>query len=156
MGVKGACRSANRGGVPLCMLSIYQAGFHSPLLPESPALQKGIKSGQNRSKVNIYLLGFVSPREFRRQQTAKSKHIFEMQEGKQAERWPAVCLSSCPLGGRWCAHAPSLWVCSVPFSPPLSSFPLSFPALPFKYALFSVFRGFYGADVCLYGLMSLR
>lgn len=78
MRVKGTCRSANGGGVPFCMLSIYQAGFHSPLLPESPALQKGIESGQNRSKVNIYLLDFVSPRDFRRQEGAKSKHIFEI------------------------------------------------------------------------------
>lgn len=62
-------------------------------------------------------------------------------------------------GCRWCAPAPSLWVCSVHFSLPLPSFPLSFPALPFKYALFSVlrgFRGFYGAGVCLYGLRFLR
>ena len=77
MRVRGTCRSANRGGGgSFCLLSIYQAGFHSPLLPESPALQKSIESGQNRSKVNIYLLDFVSPREFRRPKGTKSKHIF--------------------------------------------------------------------------------
>ena len=59
------------GGGSFCLLSIYQAGFHSPLLPESPALQKSIESGQKVAKVNIYLLDFVSPRDFRRQEGAK-------------------------------------------------------------------------------------
>ena len=94
--VRGTCRSANRGGGgSFCLLSIYQAGFHSLLLPESPALQKCIKSGQNRSKVNIYLLDFVSPRDFRRQQTAKFK-IYLNFEGAGAS---VVALS---LGRWWC------------------------------------------------------
>ena len=61
MRVRGTCRSANGGGVPFCLLSIYQAGFHSPLLPESsttPPGQKGIESGQNRAKVNKFLVCF--------------------------------------------------------------------------------------------------
>ena len=40
--------------------------------------QKGIESGQKVAKVNIYLLDFVSPRDFRRQEGAKPKHIFEI------------------------------------------------------------------------------
>lgn len=63
MRVKGSCRSANGGGgVPFCLLSIYQAGFHSPLLPESsttPPGQKGIESGQKVAKVNFFLIDFV-------------------------------------------------------------------------------------------------
>ena len=62
MGVRGTCRSANRGGGgSFCLLSIYQAGFHSPLLPESsttPQGQKGIESSQNRSKMNKFLVCF--------------------------------------------------------------------------------------------------
>ena len=41
------------------MLAIYQAGFHSPLLPESstaPQGQKGIESGQKVAKVNFSLV----------------------------------------------------------------------------------------------------
>ena len=58
MGVKGTCRSANGGGVPFCMLAIYQAGIHSLLLPDSsgtPQGQKGIESGQKVAKVNNFL-----------------------------------------------------------------------------------------------------
>ena len=61
MRVRGTCRSANRGGVSLFAYSIYQASFHSPLLPESsttPPGQKGIESGQNRSKMNKFLVCF--------------------------------------------------------------------------------------------------
>ena len=62
MGVKGFFHPKIGGGGSFCLPSIYQAGFHLPLLPESsitPQGQKGIESGQNRSKVNIYLLDFV-------------------------------------------------------------------------------------------------
>ena len=75
MGVEGAGRSPNGGGVPFCMLSLYSNRLLSTQsLPESsitPPGQKGIELGQKGAKSNIYLLGFVSPRENRRQQTAK-------------------------------------------------------------------------------------
>ena len=146
MGVKGTCRSANGGGGgSFCMLAIYQTGFHSLLLPDSsstPQGQKGIELGQKGSKVNIYLLDFVSLREFRRQQTAKFK-IYLNFEGAGAS---VVALSFgrwwCPLGGRRCAPAP-LFGCVPSLSPclcPLSRFPflLCLSNMP----LFSVFRGF--------------
>ena len=67
-------------------------------------------------------------------------------------------VSSCPL----CAGGRLLWLvllsCRVPRL--LSACLLCLTALPFKYALISrfkgVFRGFWGADVCLYRLRSLR
>ena len=58
MGVKGTCRSANGGGVPFCMLAIYQTGIHSLLLTDSsgtPQGQKGTESGQKVAKVNNFL-----------------------------------------------------------------------------------------------------
>ena len=75
MRVEGTCRSAN-GGVSLFVCSPYSTGlpFCLPFcLPESsflspPSWQIFEQSGQNRAKVNIYLLVFVSPRENRRQQ----------------------------------------------------------------------------------------
>ena len=117
------------GGVSLFAYSLYikHARLYPRLFPDSSGTHK-VKQASNQVKKGQKRINFwcalVFSREFRRQQTAKCKHIFEMQEGKQAERWPAVCLSSCPLGGRWCAPAPSLWVCSAPL-PFLCPFPAS-------------------------------
>ena len=151
------------GGVPFCLLSIYQAGFHSPLIPESPALQKSIESGQKVAKVNIYLLDFVSPREFRRPKGAKSKHIFEI--------WCECVWSCAPLvvvstggicaGFRTCQTcrrlARVLWWCAPCL---LSAFLLCLWCIALEYGSISrfkgVLRGFYGADVCLYGFGVLR
>ena len=61
MGVKGFFHPKIGGGGSFCLLSIYQAGFHLPLLPESsttPPGRKGIESGQNRSKMNKFLVCF--------------------------------------------------------------------------------------------------
>ena len=78
MGVDSFFHPKIGGGGSFCLLSIYQAGFHSPLLPESstaPQGQKGIESGQKVAKVNIYFLAFVFYRDFRRQERAKVKYI---------------------------------------------------------------------------------
>ena len=94
MRVEGTCRSANRGGgwLFLYALSISNMLAFTPdyfrTLRHSPG-QKGIKSGQNRSKVNIYLLDFVSPRGSRRREVSKSKHIFEI--------WCECVVSCAPL-----------------------------------------------------------
>ena len=111
------------------------------------------------AKVNIYFLAFVFYRDFRRQERAKSKHIF----GKWCE-----CVVSCApfvvcfIVSTWCrrcAPAPSLWVCSVPLPClcPLSCFACRVAC---EYGFISRFKGvfsaFWGADVCLYRLRSLR
>ena len=145
MRVKGTCRSANRGG-SFCLLSIYQAGFQSPLLPESPALQKGIESGQKGAKVNIYLLDFVSPRDFRRQEGAKSKHIFGKWCWCVVSCAPLVVVSTSGIcaGFRTCrtCHrlALVLWWCA----PCLLSACLlcACGALHLNMALFRVLKGF--------------
>ena len=98
MGVDSFFHPKIGGGGSFCLLSIYQASFHSLLLPDSsitPPGQKGIESGQKGAKVNIYLLDFVSPREFRRQQTAKFKIYLGFEVA-----WASVVALS--LGRWWC------------------------------------------------------
>ena len=61
---------------------------------------------------------------------------------------------------RRCAPAPSLWVCSVPLPCLLPAFLLCLWCIAFEYGFISRFKGvfsaFWGADVCLYRLRSLR
>ena len=98
-------------------------------------------------------------RDFGRPKTAKFKIYLSFEDCRGfrcGSLFGAVVVST---GCRWCAPAPSLWVCSVPlpFLCPLSCFACG--ALHLNMALFRVlrgFRGFWGADVCLYGLRSLR
>ena len=144
MRVKGTCRSANGGGCPF-LYARYISNRHS-FASASRLLHRSTRSKGHRIRAK----------------SGKSKHLFscvcvfsgisETKKGKSeiyfgfggcrasvVALFGAVVVST---GCRWCAPAPSLWVCSVPFYPPLPSFPLSFPALPFKYALFSVLRAF--------------
>ena len=133
------------GGVPFCMLAIYQTGFHSLLLPDSsgaPQGQKGIELGQKVAKVNFSLGCLVFSRYFWRQQTAKSKHIF----GKWCE-----CVVSCaPLVEvfhrvHWVQVVRS---CSLslgvfrPFCPCLCPFPALLAVSLANMALFRVLRAF--------------
>ena len=134
------------GGGWLFLPTLYissQLSFASaPWLPQPSQGQKSIESGQKVAKVNIYLLGFVSPREFRRQETAKFK-IYLNFEGAGAS---VVALSLgrwwCPLGAGGAlllplfGRVPSLSPCLCP----LSRFP--FLLCLSKMPLFSVFRGF--------------
>ena len=138
MGVKGSCRSANRGGCPflyaLYISSRLSFASASWLLRRSQG-QKGIESGQKGSKVNIYLLDFVSLREFRRQQTAKFK-IYLNFEGAGAS---VVALS---LGRWWCP----LVACGA--LPPLS-LGVFRPFLP-AFALFPAFLSCFAFQICPY------
>ena len=148
MGVKGSCRSPNGGGwVSFVAYSLYT---NRPILtPGTPASsgtlkgQKGIESGQKGAKVNFYLFGFVLPRDFRRQESAKCKDIFEI-AGRRAGVEVVGCLpSSCPLGAgvRLFGVVPSFRGVFPPFCP-LFCFALG--ALLANMALFRVFRAFLG------------
>lgn len=144
------------------MLSLYQTCSPLPQtisgLSITPPGQKGIESGQKGSKVNIYLLDFVSPREFRRQQTAKFK-IYLSFEGTGAS---VVALS---LGRWWCplvaggALLLPLFGCVPTLCPSFVPCLLCLWCIAFEYGSISrfkgVFRGFWGADVCLYGFGAL-
>ena len=144
MGVEGACRSANGGGVPFCMLSIYQAGFHLPLLPDSsgtPPGQKGIESGQKGSKVNEFLVCFGVFSGFSETTNGESEIYFGFGAFVvllSSSFVVAVVVSTC--GRWWCppsAGGRLLWLvllsCRVPRL--LSACLLCFTALPFKCAL---------------------
>ena len=84
MGMKGTCRSCNRGGGPLSYAHHIAGIPFCPLC--SPfaryRLSSGAKSisgtGQNGAKVKIYLPAFVFCREFGRPKGAKSEDIFGM------------------------------------------------------------------------------
>lgn len=141
------------GGGVLFLYALYivPALLYFRHLSESsitPQVQKGIESWQNRSKVNIYLLDFVLPRDFRRQQKAKSKHIFE--------KWVQIVQVSLALLAYLC-RVHLVQVCTLcailltlarldkippdalPFCPPYC---FVFGALLANMALFCVFRAF--------------
>ena len=154
------------GGVPFCMLAIYQTGIHSLLLPDSsstPQGQKGIELGQKVAKVNFSLVCF-----------GVLSGILETKKGKSEIYFGfgafVVALS---LGRWWCplvAYVPDsgpagpaigrLWSSGGVFHAfcPLSCFACG--ALPLNMALFRVLRGFlarFGVRmyVCI-GLGALR
>ena len=163
MGVKGTCRSANGGGW-LFLPTLYISSRHSF------ASASGLLRHSTRSKGHLI-----------RAKSGKSKHLFscvcvfsgisETKKGKSeiyfgfggcrgfrcSSPFVAVVVSTeC----RWCAPAPSLWVCSVPLPCLLSAFLLCLWCIAFEYGFISRFKGvfsaFWGADVYLYGLRSLR
>lgn len=76
----------------------------------------------------------------------------------------SVCLTfGVSIGCRWCrlsGLSTPFVPCSVPSSLPFVAFLLCLWCVACKYAFIcdfkGVFRGFWGADVCLYGLRSLR
>ena len=166
MGVDSFFHPKIGGGGSFCLLSIYQAGFHSPLLPESSTTQqgqKGIESGQKGAKVNIYLLDFVSPRGSRRREVSKSKHIFEI--------WCECVWSCAPLvvvsTGGICAGFRTCRTCHrsalvLWWSAPrlLSALLLCACRVACKYGSISrfkgVFRGFWGSCVGLCGFGAFR
>ena len=130
MGVKGSCRSANRGGCPSFMPVLHIARGLPSCRPSSSLVVNfqpiGANFRQKVARVNFSLvcLGVFSG-------------ILETKNGKSEIYFGfgafVVLLSSSfvvavvvSTGCRWCAPAPSLWVCSVPFVPafcPLSCFP---------------------------------
>ena len=165
MGVYIFFSPQNRGGGSFMPFLHIAKGLPSCLPSSSPVVNFqpiGANFRQKGSKVNIYLLDFVSPRENRRQQTAKFK-IYLSFEGAGAS---VVALSLgrwwCPLGagGAGCRASGVLRCVFRPFLPAFALFPAFLSYFAFQICPISrfkgVFRGFYGADVYLYGLRSLR
>lgn len=151
MGVEGTCRSANGGGCPF-LQALYISNRHlfTPSTPRVLHHSTISKRYRNRSKVNIYLLDFVSPPRIWRQRKAKSKHLFEkwVQSGCRfgAGGLPfgvsAGCRCQALRGFRTCLRlALVLWWC-VPWLCPL--FCSALGASLANVALFGVLRAFLG------------
>ena len=99
MGVKGSCRSANRGGWLFFMPVLHIASGLPSCLPSSSLVVNfqpiGANFRQKVAKVNIYLLALVFSRDFWRPKRVKFK-IYLSFEGAGAS---VVALS---LGRWWC------------------------------------------------------
>lgn len=101
-------------------------------------------------------------REFRRQERAKIKIYFTFGAFVVllSSSFVVAVVVSTGAAGRAFGGCPCFRGVFRPFALPFVSLLLSFPALPFKYSSISrfkgVFRGFYGADVYLYGFGVLR
>ena len=122
MRVKGTCRSANGGGCPF-LYARYISNRHSfasasGLLHHSTR-SKGHRIRAKRVKMNNFLVCFGVFSGFSETKKGKSEIYF----GFGAFVVCFIVSTWC----RWCAPAPSLWVCSVPFSLPLPSFLLCLP-----------------------------
>ena len=131
MGMKGTCRSCNRGGCPLLSAPIYsRTPSRHPLLSSvlslfcQPSGQRTSEIGQKGQKLEFIWCALVFSREIGRPEEAKSKHIFGMwcKVVQDARAWlPAFGLSLvqvCRVSGLF----PAFVACSLPF--------VRFPALP--------------------------
>ena len=146
MGVKGFFHPKIGGGCPSFMPFLHIAKGLPSCLPSSSLVVNfqsiGANFQQNRSKMNKFLgvLGVFSGKS----ETKNGKSEIYFGFGAfvvllSSSFVVAVVVSTC---GRWCAPAPSLWVCSapLPFLCPLSCFACG--ALHLNMALFRILRGF--------------
>ena len=164
MRVKGTCRSANRGGCPSFMPFLHIAkGLPSCLPSSSPVVNFqpiGANFRQKVANVNFSLvcLGVLSG--FSETKKGKSEIYFGFEDCRASVVALHLWRWWCPLGAGG-ALLLSLFGC-VPslLSLPLPSFLLCVWCIAFEYGFISrfkgVFGGFWGADVCLYRLRSLR
>ena len=160
MGVEGAGRFPNGGGGYPFLHAFYIANRHlfaSGKFQSPPAFPAFIvahfqpKQVENRSKSNIFLLVFVSPRENRRPKTAKTKIYFTFGAFVVLLSSSFVVAVVVSIGCRWSGSlwlqdlqerlALVLWSC-VPSFCMLSR--LVFGVLSLNMALFRVLRAFLG------------
>ena len=145
--------------------SIHQLRHPSGVLSRSITANFQPKQVENGSKVNFFLIVFVLPRDFRRQQTAKSKHIFEIEEGKRGVEVVGCLPFGVPTctgfrGLRTCRRLALVLLSCVPLL--LSSFSPCSRCIVFEYGSIShskgVFSEVWGVCVglcCLGGLRGL-
>ena len=163
MGVDSFFHPKIGGGWLFYALSAYSKGLPSCPPSSSPVVNFqpiGANFRQKVAKVNNFLVRFGVSSEFSETKKGKSEIYFGFGAFVVLLSSSFVVAVVVSTGCRWCAPAPSLWVCSVPFSLPLSSFLLCLWCIALEYGSISHFKGvfsaFWGADVCLYRLRSLR
>ena len=122
MGVEGACRSPNGGGVLCCMLSIYsRTPSPPPVFILLPSCQIFRQTGQKGAKINISLVGFVLPPRNRRPKTAKTKIYFTFGVvglpvvALHLGRWSCPLVQACRLQDQQGVSSGPLVVCSLPY-----------------------------------------
>ena len=163
MRVEGFFRSPNGGGVPFCMLSIYQAPrLCSRLSPESSSTPKGqkcIESGQKRGKTKHLFTCFCLTSGKSETENGKNKNIFYFRGfrgGGGGVHWVQV-VRLFERSGPTEMPALVLWSC-VPSL--LSSLSLCLWWVALGYGSISRFKGvfsvFWGFRVGLCGLGALR
>lgn len=138
------------GGIPFCMLSTHQTGFFFPPLFPSSNVANFQPIGANfqpeGAKVNKFLVCFGVFSGIWETKKGKNKNLFYFRGFRGA-----AFILFCGGGGgvHWVqvvqgAGLPVVFrgVCSIPLSLPLSLCCFCFPAIPAKYALFRILRGF--------------
>ena len=164
MGMKGTCRSANRGGVPSFMPFLHIVRASVPPAFILSGRQFSAYRGKFSAKKGQKWINFwgclVFSREFGRPKRAKFK-IYLIFGGCRGCRcgslFVAVVVST---GCRWCRASGSLSVCSVPFVLPFVLLLLLLSCNSPKICLISHFKGvlrhFLSLCVGLFGLGGLR
>ena len=112
----------------------------------------GANFRQNRAKVNNFLVRFGVSSEFSETKKGKSEIYFGFGAFVVLLSSSFVVAVVVSTGCRWCAPAPSLWVCSVPLPCLLSALLLCLWCIAFEYALISRFKGVlarFGVLVCV-------
>ena len=126
-------------------LSAYSKGLPSCPPSSSPVVNFqpiGANFRQKVAKVNNFLVRLGVSSEFSETKKGKSEIYFGFGAFVVLLSSSFVVAVVVSTGCRWCAPAPSLWVCSVPFVPALALFPALLAVSLANMALFRILRGF--------------
>ena len=144
MRVRGTCRSANRGGWLFYALSAYSKGLPSCPPSSSPVVNFqpiGANFRQKVAKVNNFLVRFGVFSGKSETKNGKSEIYFGFGAFVVLLSSSFVVAVVVSTGCRWCAPAPSLWVCSVPFLPAFALFPAFLSRFAFRICPYLAFLG---------------
>ena len=156
MGVKGFFHPKIGGGVALFMPFLHIARGLPSCRPSSSLVVNfqpiGANFRQKVAKVNNFLVRFGVFSGKLETKKGKSEIYFGFGAFVVLLSSSFVVAVVVSTGCRRCAPAPSLWVCSVPFSLPLPSFLLCLWCIAFEYGFISRFKGVlarFGVRMCV-------